>query len=104
MIIFKIINKLLPEDEGINCGKNLEKMVEKNEENKIEKIDGNSNFSRKDSISSWNDGKNIFDIDMNQDENKSYLSGWNKDILNNSQTSFINIFFFKRAYYNRLIQ
>ena len=85
-------NKLLPEDEGINCGKNLEKMVEKNEENKIEKIDGNSNFSRKDSISSWNDGKNIFDIDMNQDENKSYLSGWNKDILNNSQTSFNDIY------------
>ena len=29
---------------------------------------------------------------MNQDENKSYLSGWNKDILNNSQTSFNDIY------------
>ena len=94
-------NKLLPEDEGIkndkiivrneeeknNC-KNEVKNEEKNNEN-----NSNINFSRKDSFSSWNDGtKNAFDLDLNQDENKSYLSGWNKDLLNNSQSSFNDIY------------
>jgi hypothetical protein len=94
-------NKLLPEDEGVksdkiivkneeeknNC-KNEVKNEEKNNEN-----NSNINFSRKDSFSSWNDGtKNVFDIDLNQDENKSYLSGWNKDLLNNSQSSFNDIY------------
>jgi hypothetical protein len=29
---------------------------------------------------------------LNQDENKSYLSSWNKDLLNNSQTSFNDMY------------
>ena len=92
-------NKLLPDDDDINISKNKEKeeeIIEKKEEKKEEKneIVNNSNldFSRKDSISSWNDGKNVFDLDLNQDENKSYLSGWNKDLLNNSQSSFNDIY------------
>ena len=93
-------NKLLPDDDDINTNTNKnkekeEEIIEKNEVKKEEKNDiNNSNiiFSRKDSISSWNDGKNVFDLDLNQDENKSYLSGWNKDLLNNSQSSFNDIF------------
>ena len=29
---------------------------------------------------------------MSQDENKSFFNGYNKDLLNNSQTSFNDIF------------
>ena len=67
------------------------KKLRKKKDDKSDIISSNFNFSRKDSISSWNDGKNVFDIDLNQDENKSYISGWNKDILNNSQSSFNDI-------------
>ena len=91
-------NKLLPEEEGL-CQNKEEKNNDINDKKieikKDEKNDGASsiiNLSRKDSISSWNDGKNVFDIDLNQDENKSYLSGWNKDILNNSQSSINDIY------------
>jgi hypothetical protein len=90
--------KLLPEDENYKINKNKEK----NEEEKIiikndkkdekNEIDDKFSISRKDSISSWNDAKNVFDIDLNQDENKSYLSSWNKDLLNNSQTSFNDMY------------
>ena len=51
-----------------------------------DKKEENNTSKRKGSISSWNDdNKNIFDLDMNQDENKSL------DLLNNSQTSFNDI-------------
>ena len=105
-------NKLLPGEEDKKIDNNLENVEEKEEElnshdpippvinnDKIEekindKNENNSNinFSRKDSISSWNESKNIFDLDLNPDENKSYLSGWNKDLLNNSQSSFNDIY------------
>ena len=98
-------NKLLPDDEGVKNDKNftnneVEKNNYKNEVKYDEKNNeknnlnnSNINFSRKDSLSSWNDGtKNAFDLDINQDENKSYLSGWNKDLLNNSQSSFNDIY------------
>ena len=43
-------------------------------------------------MSSWNENnKSVFDLDINQDENKSFISSGfnnNKDLLNNSQTSF----------------
>ena len=90
-------NKLLPEEE-INQNKEEkindinDKIFEDKKEEKNDGISSNIIFSRKDSISSWNDGKNVFDIDLNQDENKSYLSGWNKDILNNSQSSINDIY------------
>ena len=87
--------KLLPDNENYK----INKIKDKNEEEKIiekksEKNEINDNFSisRKDSISSWNDPKNVFDIDFNQDENKSYLSSWNKDLLNNSQSSFNDMY------------
>ena len=55
-------------------------------------IDDNKNFdlSRKDSIS--NESQNVFDMDLNQEENKSYLSGWSKDLLNNSQSSLNEVY------------
>ena len=92
-------NKLIPEEDIKDINQNKEEKIndvglQKIEEKKDDKSDiisSNFNFSRKDSISSWNDGKNVFDIDLNQDENKSYISGWNKDILNNSQSSFNDI-------------
>ena len=44
-------------------------------------------------MSSWNDNsKNVFDLDINQDENKSVSSGYNKDLLNNSQMSFNDLY------------
>ena len=111
-IIYNNNNKLLPGEEDKKIDNNLENVEEKEEElnshdpippvinnDKIEekindKNENNSNinFSRKDSISSWNESKNIFDLDLNPDENKSYLSGWNKDLLNNSQSSFNDIY------------
>ena len=69
-IYFNNNNKLL----------NSEEEKEKKEENSI-------TIKRKDSLSSWNDNnKNIFDLDINQEENKSI------DLLNNSQTSFNDIY------------
>ena len=66
-----------------NNNKLLEGEKEKKDEDKKEE---NNTSKRKGSISSWNDeNKNIFDLDINQDENKSL------DLLNNSQTSFNDI-------------
>ena len=81
-------NKLLKseEDEKKEPEKNNEK--KENEEN-----ENNNTIKRKDSISSFNDNnKDVFDLDMSQDENKSFFNGYNKDLLNNSQTSFNDIF------------
>jgi len=44
------------------------------------------------SFSSWNKSKNVFDIDLNQEENKSDISDWNKDLLNNSQISLNDMY------------
>ena len=67
-------NKLLKGEEDEKENKNEDKKEEIN------------TSKRKGSISSWNDdNKNIFDLDLNQDENKSL------DLLNNSQTSFNDI-------------
>ena len=86
-------NKLLPEDEDKKIDNTNIKNDKIEEEKKEEKIDNNNfNYSRKDSISSWNEAKNAFDIDLNQDENKSYTSIWNKDLLNNSQSSINDIY------------
>ena len=95
-------NKLLKNDEEENKGPKIEdKKTDKNDEkldnntndNNIDNnINDNMNFdlSRKDSIS--NESKNAFDLDLNQEENKSYLSGWSKDLLNNSQSSFNEVY------------
>ena len=81
-------NKLLKgeEDEKKEPEKNDEKKEnEENEYNNIKK--------RKESISSLTDNnKDVFDLDISQDENKSFLNGYNKDLLNNSQTSFNDVF------------
>ena len=90
--------KLLPEDENYKINKNKENneeekiIIKSDKKNEKNEIDDKFSISRKDSISSWNDAKNVFDIDLNQDENKSYLSSWNKDLLNNSQTSFNDMY------------
>ena len=81
-------NKLLKgeEDEKKEPEKNDE--IKENEEN-----DYNNIKKRKESISSLNDNnKDVFDLDISQDENKSFLNGYNKDLLNNSQTSFNDVF------------
>ena len=81
-----------------NLYNNNNKSLKENENSKNSVKEGkledenNQNFSigRKDSMSSWSEAKNIFDF--NPDENKSFLSGWNKDILNNSQSSINDIY------------
>ena len=88
-VYFNNSNKKLlksEEDEKKEPEKNNEK--KENEEN-----ENNNTIKRKDSISSFNDNnKDVFDLDMSQDENKSFFNGYNKDLLNNSQTSFNDIF------------
>ena len=74
-----------------------DKKTDKNDEkldNNIKDNNINDNkifdFSRKDSIS--NESKNVFDLDLNQEENKSNLSGWSKDLFNNSQSSLNEVY------------
>ena len=79
--------------EDKKTDKNDEKLDNNTNDNNIDNnINDNMNFdlSRKDSIS--NESKNAFDLDLNQEENKSYLSGWSKDLLNNSQSSFNEVY------------
>ena len=95
-------NKLLKNDEEENKRPKIEdKKTDKNDEKLVNNINDNNinnnindnmnfDFSRKDSIS--NESKNAFDLDLNQEENKSYLSGWSKDLLNNSQSSFNEVY------------
>ena len=79
-------NKLLKSEED------EKKEVEKDKKNEINENEENNIIKRKDSLSSWNDNnKDVFDLDISQDENKSFLNGYNKDLLNNSQTSFNDI-------------
>ena len=80
-------NKLLKSE------KDEKKEVEKDKKNEINENEENNIIKRKDSLSSWNENsKDVFDIDISQDENKSFLNGYNKDLLNNSQTSFDDIY------------
>ena len=44
-----------------------------------------------DSFCSSNKSKNVFDIDLIQEESKSDISDWNKDLLNNSQITFNDV-------------
>ena len=91
-------NKLLKnEEEEKKILKIEDKKIDKNDEKldnniKDNNINDNKNFdfSRKDSIS--NESKNVFDLDLNQEENKSNLSGWSKDLLNNSQSSLNEVY------------
>ena len=76
---------------GSNIYFNNNKLLKSEEdENKIEKNEDDNIIKRKDSISSWSENnKDVFDLELNQDENKSFMNGDNnKDLLNNSQTSF----------------
>ena len=80
-------NKLLKSEED------EKKEVEKDKKNEINENEENNIIKRKDSLSSWNDNnKDVFDLDISQDENKSFLNGYNKDLLNNSQTSFNDVY------------
>ena len=80
-------NKLLKGEED------EKKEVEKDKKNEINENEENNIIKRKDSLSSWNDNnKDVFDLDISQDENKSFLNGYNKDLLNNSQTSFNDVY------------
>jgi len=80
-------NKLLKSEED------EKKEIEKDKKNEINENEDNNIIKRKDSLSSWNDNnKDVFDLDISQDENKSFLNGYNKDLLNNSQTSFNDVY------------
>ena len=68
-------------------GEEVEKKTEQEKDKKIENEDDNI-IKRKNSMSSWSDNnKDVFDLELNQDDNKSFING-DKDLLNNSQTSF----------------
>ena len=89
-IVYSSNNK----DINISPDENLEKIEEKKIDENISnnnEINNNEEFNENnnnDSFLSWNKTKNLFDIDLSQEENKSDLSDWNNDLLlNNSQTS-----------------
>ena len=84
---FNSILSNISKGSNIYFNNNNNKLLEGEKEKKAEdKKEENNTSKRKGSISSWNDeNKNIFDLDINQDENKSL------DLLNNSQTSFNDI-------------
>ena len=72
-----------------NNNNKLLKGEEKEEKEKKNEDNNNNIIKRKDSMSSWNENnKDLFDLDISQDENKSFLNGYNKDLLSNSQMSF----------------
>ena len=82
---FNSILSNISKGSNIYFNNNNNKLLE-GEKEKIEEDKEDNISKRKGSISSWNDdNKNIFDLDINQDENKSL------DLLNNSQTSLNDI-------------
>lgn len=66
---------------------------EKNENENINNV-SNNNFENinNESFCSLNKSNNAFDIDLNQEESKSDISDWNKDLLNNSRFSLNDVF------------
>ena len=73
---------------------NIKKEEEKQLDNENVKCNENldNNSINNESFSSWNKSKNIFDIDLNQEESKSDENDWNKDLLNNTQSSFNELY------------
>ena len=69
---------------------NIEEVEEKKIDNENINADNSLNSDLLDN--SWNKSKNAFDIDLNQEESKSDFSDWNKDLLNNSQSSINDIY------------
>lgn len=72
----------------------FEKMEEKKIDNESinNEVVNSDNNENNESFLSWNKSKNIFDIDLSQEEeNKSDISEWNKDLLNNSQSSINDV-------------
>ena len=75
-----------------NTEKSLDNNLEKIEEKKVDtNINENIDNVNNDSFCSSNNSKNVFDIDLNQEESKSDISDWNKDLFNNSQISFNDV-------------
>ena len=82
-------------NECKNPNEDMDKIEEKKIDNEIinkNNILENYSNTNNDSLCSWNKSKNVFDIDFNQEENKSDISDWNKDLLNNSQTSLNDLY------------
>ena len=77
-----------------NFGGDMDKIEEKKIDNENINNDNVENLCNinNESFSSWNKSKNVFDIDLNQEENKSDISDWNKDLLNNSQISLNDMY------------
>ena len=69
---------------------NIEEVEEKKIDNENINVDNSLNSDLLNN--SWNKSKNAFDIDLNQEESKSDFSDWNKDLLNNSQSSINDIY------------
>jgi hypothetical protein len=69
---------------------NVEEVEEKKMDN--ENINADNSLNSDLLNNSWNKSKNAFDLDLNQEESKSDFSDWNKDLLNNSQSSIIDIY------------
>ena len=75
-----------------NAEKSLDNNLEKIEEKKVDtNLNENIDNVNNDSFCSSNNSKNVFDIDLNQEESKSDISDWNKDLFNNSQISFNDV-------------
>ena len=68
----------------------IEEVEEKKMDNENNNVDNSLNSDLLNN--SWNKSKNAFDIDLNQEESKSDFSDWNKDLLNNSQSSINDIY------------
>ena len=69
---------------------NIEEVEEKKMDNENINVDNSLNSDLLNN--SWNKSKNAFDLDLNQEESKSDFSDWNKDLLNNSQSSINDIY------------
>lgn len=69
---------------------NIKEVEEKKTDNENINVDNSLNNDLLNN--SWSKSKNAFDIDLNQEESKSEFSDWNKDLLNNSQSSINDIY------------
>ena len=75
-----------------NTEQSLDNNLDKIEEKKVDNnINENIDYVNNDSFCSSNNSKNVFDIDLNQEESRSDISDWNKDLFNNSEISINDV-------------
>jgi hypothetical protein len=90
---------IINNEEENNLNEKKEKIEEKKLENESFDNSDNSIFNNieyneneNDSFFSLNKSKNLFDLDLTQEENKKDIIDINKDILNNSQEYFNDVY------------